>query len=154
MNFGGSRWTKAPGVLTFVADNTFGSGDDTGRYAGTRQQNIALVDRFARVIPFTFLPAAQEIQALVSRTGASVRLVEHVHKAITVARTKVTAGELVDAPSIRSAIAFIRALTVLSCKDAWESAVVARQPSEGHAVLWSIFETQISQEVIKQNLPG
>jgi MoxR-like ATPase len=152
VSFGGQPHVRAPGVLCFAADNTFGSGDDSGRYAGTRNQNSALVDRFARVIAFKFLPAEQEIKALAQHTGCTVPLARHVHAAIVVARSKVTTAEITDAPSIRSAMAFIRALRVLPPDDAWEAAVVARQPSECHAVLRGIFETCLSRETIANNL--
>ena len=152
VSFGGQAHRRAPGVLCFAADNTFGSGDDSGRYAGTRNQNSALVDRFARVVAFKFLPADQEIKALAQHTGCTLPLARHVHGAIKVAREKVDTGDITDAPSIRSAMAFIRALRVLPPAEAWEAAVVARQPAEGHAVLRGIFETCISLDVIKSNL--
>lgn len=152
VSFGGQAHVRAPGVMVFAADNTFGSGDDSGRYAGTRNQNSALVDRFARVIAFKFLPAEQEIKALAQHTGCTLALARHVHAAIVVARSKVDTAEITDAPSIRSAMAFIRALRVLPPAEAWEAAVVARQPSESHAVLRGIFETCLSTLVINDNL--
>lgn len=150
--FGGQTHTRAPGVMIFAADNTFGSGDDSGRYAGTRTQNSALVDRFARVIPFQFLPEEQEIKALGLHTGCTKPIAEHVHAAIVVARSKVATAEITDAPSIRSAMAFIRALRVLPPDEAWETTVVARQPAECHAVLRGIFAACISADFITNNL--
>ena len=150
--FGGQTHTRAPGVMVFAADNTFGSGDDSGRYAGTRNQNSALVDRFARVIAFKFLPEDQEIRALVQHTGCAHQLAAHVHGAIKVARSKVETAEITDAPSIRSAMAFIRALRVLPPSEAWEAAVVARQPSESHAVLRGIYAACISEYTINDYL--
>jgi MoxR-like ATPase len=150
--FGGQTHTRAPGVMVFAADNTFGSGDDSGRYAGTRNQNSALVDRFARVIAFKFLPENQEIRALVQHTGCAFELAQHVHGAIKVARSKVETAEITDAPSIRSAMAFIRALRVLPPSEAWEAAVVARQPSESHAVLRGIYAVCISEYTINDYL--
>lgn len=152
VSFGGQTHTRAPGVLVFAADNTFGSGDDSGRYAGTRSQNSALIDRFARVIAFKFLPADQEVRALVQHTKCTPSLARHVHAAIVVARAKVETADITDAPSIRSAMAFIRALRVLPPAEAWEAAVVARQPSESHAVLRGIFETCISLQTINEAL--
>ena len=150
--FGGQTHTRAPGVMVFAADNTFGSGDDSGRYAGTRNQNSALVDRFARVIAFKFLPEDEEVRALVQHTGCDPRLARHIHGAIKVARSKVETAEITDAPSIRSAMAFIRALRVLPPSEAWEAAVVARQPSESHAVLRGIYAVCISDHIINDYL--
>ena len=150
VSFGGITHTRADGVLVFVADNTFGNGDDSGRYAGTRLQNSALVDRFSRVIKFEFLPDAKEIEAIVKRSGCNPKLAKIVHSAIKVARQKVQSAEIVDAPSIRSAIAFARALEVLHPRDAWESTVVARQPEESHATLLGIFDACINVNEIEQ----
>ena len=152
VSFGGQTHRRAKGVLVFAADNTFGNGDDTGRHVGTRTQNSALIDRFARVIPFSFLPEDQEIEALVKRTGCSREIADHVLYAIRVARTKVEQAEIVDAPSIRSAMAFIRSLSVLPVDVAWQTAVVARQPSESHAELNSIFTAFINADFIKSNI--
>ena len=150
--YGGQVHVRAPGVLVFAADNTFGNGDDSGRYAGTRTQNSALIDRFARVIAFKFLPAEQEQRALVQHTGCTAGLAAHIHAAIVVARSKVETAEITDAPSIRSAMAFIRALRVLPPVEAWEAAVVARQPVESHATLRGIYAACISPETITNNL--
>lgn len=152
VSFGGKTHRRAPGVLIFAADNTFGNGDDTGRHVGTRLQNSALIDRFARVIPFTFLPEEQEIEAIVRRTGCAREIAHHVLGAVNVARQKVASAEIVDAPSIRSAMAFIRALSVLPVDDAWQTAVVARQPAESHAELNSIYVACINADFIRNNL--
>jgi MoxR-like ATPase len=152
VSFGGLTHTRAEGVLVFVADNTFGNGDDSGRHAGTRMQNSALVDRFARVIQFDYLPAPFEIEAIARRSGCSPVLAEAIHSAITVARHKVKSADIVDAPSIRSAIAFASAMTVLPLRDAWIATVVNRQPVESHAVLMGIYDASIDPIFFADNL--
>ena len=152
VSIGGRVWRRAQGVLVFAADNTLGNGDESGRYVGTRPMNSALIDRFARVIPFTFLPKDQEIKAIVQRTGCSQILAEYVHNVIRVARAKVESADIVDAPSIRSVMAFIRALPYIPARQAWETTVVARQPSESHAVLRGLYETHIDDQVILNNI--
>lgn len=152
VSFGGQVHRRAKGVLIFAADNTFGNGDESGRHAGTRVQNSALLDRFARVVQFQFLPAASEIEAIVRHTGCHENIAEHVVSAITVCRAKVESGDIIDAPSIRSAMAFIRALRVLPPNEAWQTAVVSRQPSESAAVLNAIFATSIDQDVLTNYL--
>ena len=150
VSFGGHTHRRAKGVLIFAADNTFGNGDETGRHAGTRVQNSALLDRFARVVQFQFLPAAKEIEAIQRRTGCAADLADHVVAAINVCRAKVESGDIIDAPSIRSAMAFIRALRVLPANEAWQSAVVSRQPSESAAVLNAIFAASIDQDYLSK----
>lgn len=148
VSYGGAVRRKANGVLVFAADNTFGNGDDSGRYTGTRPMNSALVDRFARVVHFEYLPMKQEVEAVVRHTGCTDEVARHVLKAIHVARSKVTTGDIVDAPSIRSVVSFIRALAMLTVEEAWKSAVVSRQPAESHAALAGVYAACIDPTYI------
>lgn len=150
--YGGAVRRRAPGVMIFAADNTLGCGDESGRYAGTRTMNSALVDRFARVLHFQYLPLAEEIKAVVNHTGCTETLAEHVLSAVRVAREKVTQGEIIDAPSIRSVVAFIRALKVKQPVDAWQSCIVARQPNESRTALEAIAMTYLDLSLIKANI--
>ena len=152
VNWGGAVHRRAPGVLVFAADNTLGNGDDSGRYAGTGTMNSALVDRFAVIVPFTFLPRAVECEALQRHTGCSYALADHVVSALSNARAKVQTGDIVDAPSIRSAIGFIRALKRHSVADAWALCVASRQPSEGAAALQAIYVACIDHEFLTRNI--
>ena len=152
VSFGGLTHARAEGVLVFVADNTFGNGDDSGRHAGTRMQNSALVDRFSRVIQFDYLPRDSEIEAITRRAGCNKAIAGAIHHAIEVARHKVKSADIVDAPSIRSAIAFARAIRVLPLRDAWTTTVVARQPVESHATLMGIFDACINHDFFNDNI--
>jgi MoxR-like ATPase len=152
VSFGGAVQTRAPGVLVFAADNTLGNGDDSGRYAGTRQMNSALVDRFSRVIQFDYLPVDSEVEALVRHTGCNPKLAEHILSAVRVARSQVQTGEVIDAPSIRSVIAFIRALRVLPVDKAWATTIAARQPAESLPGLSAIYASCISETTINNYL--
>lgn len=152
VNIGGQVWSRAAGVMIMGADNTLGNGDDSGRYAGTRSMNSSLLDRFARVLPFAYLPEATEVQALVRHTGCTERLARHVVKAINVARAKVDTGDIVDAPSLRQLIAFIRALDLLSVSDAWATTIAAKQPPESAQALEAIRLASIDQSLIEGEL--
>lgn len=152
VSFGGSVQTRAPGVLVFAADNTLGNGDDSGRYAGTRTMNSALVDRFARVIPFDYLPPSDEAQALVNHTGCHAKLALYMIEIMRVIRAKVNTGEVIDAPSLRSVIAFIRALKVLSVERAWATTIAARQPAESLPGLSAIYASCVNEKTIKSFL--
>lgn len=59
----------APGVLFIAADNTNGTGDETGQYEGTRRLNRAFLDRFAYTVAVDYLPTPTEAQVLAKRTG-------------------------------------------------------------------------------------
>jgi len=149
VNFGGQVQRRAQGVLVFAADNTLTNGDASGRYAGTRQMNSSLADRFAHVVTFEFLPYDQEVDALVKHSGCHQALACHIVTAINAARAKVDTGDIIDAPSIRSALAFIRGLSVLSVDQAWRSAITARQPAESRAALDAIKAAYINEKDIK-----
>ena len=114
--------------------------------------NSALVDRFARVIEFTYLPLASEVEAVVRHTGCKEELAEHILTAVRLAREKVQTGEVIDAPSIRSVIAFIRALRVLPIGTAWATTIAARQPVESLPGLTAIYLSCINETTINQYL--
>jgi len=150
VNYGGQVHRRARGVMVCAADNTLTNGDQSGRYADTRQMNSSLADRFARVIKFEYLSADDEAEALIRHTGCHQALATHVVAAINAARAKVETGDVIDAPSIRSAIAFIRSLNMLSVDEAWHSAVTARQPSESAAALDAIKAAYINPADVAQ----
>jgi MoxR-like ATPase len=152
VSIGGQVHRRAAGVLVFAADNTFGNGDDSGRYTGTGDMNSSLLDRFARVVPFTYLPFDKEVEAVVRHTKCDPLLAEHIIEAVCVARGKVTTGEVIDAPSIRSVVAFIRALKMLNVEQAWTTTIAARQPAESISGLEAIFASHISAITINKYL--
>lgn len=150
--YGGKVWRRAAGVLVFAADNTMSNGDQSGRYAGTRAQNSALADRFSRMIRFEYLPEDQEVEAVVRHTGCNEVLARHVVQAVNICRSKVETGDIIDAPSIRSVCAFIRAVQRMPVPDAWASAVAARQPAESAAGLAAVYAATINEALITGNL--
>jgi MoxR-like ATPase len=152
VTIGGAVWRRAPGVLCFAADNTLTNGDQSGRYAGTRSMNSALADRFARIIHFQFLLEDQEVDAVVRHTGCNEVLARHVVQAVNICRSKVETGDIIDAPSIRSVCAFIRAVQRMPVADAWASAVAARQPAESAAGLAAVYAATINESLIAGNL--
>jgi len=152
VNYGGFVHRRAEGVLVFAADNTLTNGDTSGRYAKTQSMNSALADRFARVIEFKYLSKEQEVLALTLHTGCNKMLAEHVVNAINAARAKVHTGDVIDAPSIRSALAFIRALDILDVDEAWESTVTSRQPEESRVALDAIKAAYINASVLAKYL--
>ena len=149
VNFGGQPQRRAQGVLVFAADNTLTNGDATGRYTGTRQMNSSLADRFSHVVQFEFLPRDLEVEALVRHTGCHQALACHVIDAIRAARAKVDSGDIIDAPSFRSALSFVRSLSIVSVDQAWQSAITSRQPAESRAALDAIKAAYINERDIK-----
>jgi MoxR-like ATPase len=145
VNLGGKVWTAAPGALCFVADNSGGNGDASGRHAGVRVMNSALLDRFALKVPFTFLPLDQEVAAVCKHTGCSDALARCVMRVITTARNKVQKGDIVDAPSIRQVMAWIRSMPILGVRQAWDISVASAQPAESVLALEGIYAAEVNE---------
>lgn len=152
VTIGGAVRTRAQGVMVFAADNTLTNGDETGRYAGTQTMNSALADRFARVIAFKHMPQAQEVDAVTRHTGCDPALAEHVVELVNACRAKVNTGDLVDAPSIRQVIGFIRALDMLPVDQAWAATIGNRQPSESATAIEGIKAAYLSESTINKLL--
>jgi hypothetical protein len=85
----------------------------------------------------------------VRHTNCTQALAEHVMDAIQVCRSKVDTGEVIDAPSIRSAVAFIKALRLMPVAEAWADTIVARQPVESHPALAAVYTATINADTIK-----
>ena len=150
VNIGGKVWTAAVGALCFVADNSGGNGDVTGRHAGVRVMNSALLDRFALKVPFTFLPLVKEIEAVVKHTGCNPALARLVMKVVATARNKVQTGEVIDAPSIRQVMAWVRSMPILGVRRAWQVSVASAQPAESSAAIDAIYMAEVNEaEMIK-----
>ncbi len=151
-SIGGQCWTRAPGVCVFAADNSLGSGDTTGRYSGLNTANSSLIDRFGYLVSFDFLQPDEEIDAVMRHTQCRRELAAHVIAAVGVARGRVSTGDIIDPPSIRSVIAFIRALRVMPVADAWAHAIAARQPQESAVGLAAVYESCIDAAYIAANI--
>ncbi len=152
VNIGGQEWSRAPGVMVIAADNTLTNGDASGRYAGTRVMNSALADRFGFIVPVTWLSPDQESDALVRLTGCTRTLADLVVNVLTFCRSRAATGDLVDAPSIRSAISWVEAMPALGVRAAWDIAVAARQPAESAVQLEAVFTAQVNPQAFEQAL--
>jgi MoxR-like ATPase len=152
VSIGGRLWSRAPGVVIAAADNTTGAGDASGRHAGTREMNSALMDRFAFKPWLEFLPRDVERKALIDRTGANPKLVDHVLDAVDKCRAKVQTGEIIDPPSIRAVGAFILALATEDVREAWNITIAAAQPAESAVGLEAIFTTCIDPKTINKHI--
>jgi len=145
-------WTRAPGTLFAAADNSLTQGDQSGRFAGVGQMNTAFSERFAFVVPFRYLDPQIEAQALAKHAGCSDTLARHVIAALTVCRSKVDSGDIIDPPSIRQAIAFVQACRVLPVPDAWHVTIAARQPAESSVALAAVYTATIDADLIGREI--
>lgn len=145
-------WPRAHGNLFAAADNSLTQGDQSGRFAGVQQMNTAFSERFAFVVPFTYLDSNVEAQALVKHTGCTQRLAAHVVAVLTLCRQKVDSGDIIDPPSIRQAIAFIEACRVLPVDEAWRLSIMARQPAESQVGLGAVYSAAVSTSLIESEI--
>jgi cobaltochelatase CobS len=135
----------APGVMFVITDNTNGSGDETGQYAGTNQSNTSLVNRFKRMIHVDYLSKAQEASALVNHTNIPLPAAEHVAEFMQRAR-KLPEMEGV-ALSIRLMVGFIGMVKDgFSAKYGFEVAILNRLPGTERAAIETMATLQWSQE--------
>ena len=159
----GEVFKRAPGMVFVAAANTNGTGDMTGRYAGTGSLNSALADRFAHFFKVSFLPEQQEIDLLFSRHGGALQVPYYqlgldcykdgsraitrddaakLVNVFTKCRAEV-GGALVEPPSLRRAFAFMEALSDgLAPELAWEISVVNPAPEDDgtkHEALRQLF---------------
>lgn len=152
ISYGGAVHRRANGVLVFGADNTLTNGDDSGLYGGTRRLNTATAERFCSVIKFEHMSQAMEVDIVCRRTGCSKALATHVVKALGAFRAKVSSGDIIDAPSIRQTMYFIKNLRLMTVDDAWDAAIGNRQPSESAIAVHAIKTACISADFIEKNL--
>lgn len=64
---GGEIVELHPSNTIFATANTAGSGDETGRYLGTRHKNYAFVNRFGLTIKMDYLPVEQEVKMVMHK---------------------------------------------------------------------------------------
>jgi len=152
ISYGGEVHRRANGVLVFGADNTLTAGDESGLYSGTRRLNTATAERFSSVIKFEHMSPQMEIDIVVRRTGCKAALAKHVVKAINAFRAKVESGDIIDAPSIRQTMYFIKNLRLMTVDDAWAAAIGNRQPSESAVAVEAIKAAFISESLIESHL--
>jgi MoxR-like ATPase len=148
--YAGQVWHRAPGTIYLAASNDLTQGDPSGRYAGVQPMNVAFSERFSLVVPFRYLDAATEAEALTRHTGCTPALATHLVAAMGVLRSKVDSGDIIDAPSIRQMVAFIEAARVLPVAEAWRSAIAARQPAESEAALAAVYSACVDEALVSE----
>ena len=149
----GERIAVASHVAFFCADNSNGFGDQSGNFAGVRDQNTAFIDRFGYTLRFEYLPFADEVSLVSKRTGLPVDASEVLIKFATVAREKAKAGVLTQPPSLRQLFAWARAITKgVPVGIAFENAIVNKFPADCEAELRGVFSATIDVNNLKSYL--
>lgn len=97
----GERVPVAAGVLFIAADNTNGTGDETGAYEGTRRLNRAFLDRYAVTFRLDYMPPAMEAQVIAKASGLKPAHALAVAKFAALTRTGAQKGEVSHGLGIR-----------------------------------------------------
>jgi len=149
----GVRIPVASHVAFFCADNSNGHGDQSGNFAGVRDQNTAFIDRFSYTLEFNYLPHADEVKLISSRTGLNVDAADVFVRFANVAREKARAGVLTQPPSLRQLFAWARAVTKgVPTVTAFRSAIVNKFPADCEPELVGIFTATVDTVELKKFL--
>jgi MoxR-like ATPase len=144
----------ADGVVFVVADNTTGSGDEGGLYAGTNISNAALVTRFKRMITVDYLSAQKEAEALANHTKCPMPAARHLTDFVAQARRlPALAGVVI---SLRQMVGFVQCVQDgFSSKDAFETTISSRMPATEKAAVEALADLAWNQsfEALVHNTP-
>jgi cobaltochelatase CobS len=150
----GDVFPLAPDAIVILADNTNGSGDQSGAYAGTRALSAALINR-VDMFEMGYLPAHQEQAALVSRTGCTSRLAALLVAYANVTRAKVQTGEVQTAIGMRRLVSFARKLIRgVPLQDAAARAFLNAAPADAREVYQQLIVTHLPSAAIDAALKG
>jgi MoxR-like ATPase len=142
---------RAVGQVFAAADNSNGRGDVTGNYGAVREQSVALMDRFSKIIEFAYLEPAIEIKVLCDRTGCSVELATIVVGFMNVCRKQAESGQIDAPPSLRQAIYLAGALMDgQKPRLAFEECIVNRAPGDVREVLQQAWKGNVDEKLIAE----
>ena len=126
--------TAAEGVVFVVADNTTGSGDEGGLYAGTNISNAALVTRFKRMIVVDYLSAQKEAEALANHTACPLPAAKHLADFVAECRRLPTLDGVVI--SLRQMVGFVQCVQDgFNSKEAFIATISSRMPATERATI-------------------
>lgn len=135
----------APGVFVIAADNTNGTGDDTGRYVDTAPVNAAFLDRFAMRTEFSYLTAAQETSMLAHRASVHAAIAKPMVDYANLTRAQADSGKLTMGVTPRRLLAWARTVRVgVPSAKAFHAIIIAAAAPEDRAVLESLATTSLA----------
>lgn len=149
----GERIPVSTGVVFFAADNSSGHGDESGNFAGVREQNSAFLDRFSYSLRFEYLPEDDEVDLITKRTGLRADATRSLVKFANVARAKARAGLLTQPPSLRQLFAWASAVQEgMPVGLAFNNAIVHKFPADCEAELRGAYAASIDSAQLKSYL--
>jgi MoxR-like ATPase len=149
----GERIPVSTGVVFFAADNSSGHGDESGNFAGVREQNSAFLDRFSYTLRFEYLREDDEVALITKRTGLRADATRSLVKFANVARAKARAGLLTQPPSLRQLFAWASAVQEgMPVGLAFNNAIVHKFPADCEAELRGAYAASIDSAELKSYL--
>jgi len=149
----GERIPVARKVVFFAADNSIGHGDESGNFAGVREQNSAFLDRFSFTLRFTYLPHNDEVDLIHKRTGLPRSAGDLLVRFANIARSKAQAGTLTQPPSLRQMFAWAAAVQDgLPVSMAFKNAIINKYPADCEAELQGIYAAVVDAAKLKSYL--
>ena len=151
----GERIPVADGVSFILADNTRGSGDETGTYAGTRMINGATMDRCGILVLFGWLPPDQEAQAISARAKCPLELAEYIVTFATTTRQAAEAGRLTSGLGPRRLISWAENCVDGFCTEAaYDASVHDMSPQEDRETLRQLFKANVELTELRRRAKG
>ena len=145
---GGMTFRLAPDAIVFLADNTDGNGDTTGRFAGTRVLSSAIKNR-VQFFRADYMPAALEAHILAGRTGCKRALADLIVQFANVTRIKTTEGELPEAVGFRELQGWCELLCDgETAQNAAEIAFLNAASTDARETLQQLLTTHCAPELI------
>lgn len=149
----GERIPVSTGVVFFAADNSTGHGDESGNFAGVREQNSAFLDRFSYTLRFEYLKESKEIELIHKRTGLPEKAAQLLVQFANTARAKARSGLLTQPPSLRQLFAWASAVqSGMPVGIAFTNAIVNKFPSECESELRGIYSAVVDSSRLKSYL--
>jgi len=149
----GERIPVSTGVVFFAADNSAGHGDESGNFAGVREQNSAFLDRFSYTLRFEYLCEDDEVDLITKRTGLRADATRSLVKFANVARAKARAGLLTQPPSLRQLFAWASAVQEgMPVGLAFNNSIVHKFPADCEAELRGAYAASIDSAQLKSYL--
>lgn len=107
-----------PDTMIIATANSAGRGDTTGYYSSVEEMDESILDRFQRVVEFTFMPASQEVEILNRKfpyvaKNAPDKAWGQIMDVAQIMRNMVSAGEIFASFSHRRIVQWLMSLEEL-----------------------------------------
>jgi MoxR-like ATPase len=145
----------APGVVFILADNTNGSGDTTGAYAGTAPMNSATVDRAAIMVRVDYADRDTEAKIISAKTGCTPTLAQIIADCALATRQDADKGKLTMGLGLRRLLALGELLADGADPErAVETSILAHCPPDDREHLRQMTVAMLAPAAIKAARDG